>query len=212
MLEGVEYDLVREFLYNSGINLKESGVLDLFAGDGSFRSHKITREARIVDAVDRSKTKLDTYKKGMTNVVTHPEDAIEFVNKACIANTDFYKWEVILIDNPGRIFGDYCEHFDLFPQVLQLLSQNNPSALVFNVLPNANKRLGSVNKHRGIRKEFYQSSKEYLEEEFLTQFYDGYFFPREIRGRSFFPRTHSQLGGKNQYWIAAYVFEGIKDV
>jgi hypothetical protein len=73
------------------------------------------------------------------------EDLKKNLPNAAIKITDSYqeilsttdKFDIIVIDNPQSIFGDrqFCEHFDLFPDILQISAENTCVILNINFEP-----------------------------------------------------------------------------
>lgn len=46
------------------------------------------------------------------------------------------KFDLIVVDNPMSTFGGYCEHFDLFPDIFNIMKDSN--LLILNVIPEIN--------------------------------------------------------------------------
>jgi hypothetical protein len=46
------------------------------------------------------------------------------------------KFNFIVVDNPMSAFGNYCEHFDLFPDIFTVVKES--SVLILNVIPEIN--------------------------------------------------------------------------
>ncbi len=47
------------------------------------------------------------------------------------------KYDLVVVDNPMSTFGNYCEHFDLFPDIFSIMGDS--SLLILNVIPEINK-------------------------------------------------------------------------
>jgi hypothetical protein len=102
-------------------------ALDVFAGDGD-RISKLYLNNYDVTALDINKYSLDNYfDLKATKIVG---DSIKLISDF---NNEF---DLILIDNPVGLFGEYCEHFELLDNALKALKDEGE--IIFNVAINVN--------------------------------------------------------------------------
>ena len=105
-------DLVKESIFNilehslfSNINIKNSNILDLFSGTGSFGLEAISRGARFVKFVENYNNALKILEKNISNLKC--ENFCEIVKLNCFdyiknKTADEQKYDIIFLDPPFK--------------------------------------------------------------------------------------------------------------
>ncbi len=146
--------VVRELIHR-GVAMDELDALEVFAGTGSFHTMSYASKVRSLTAWEIDPTCEPALKKNLPVALVKITDS--FVEVKRTSST----FNLIVVDNPMSTFGEYCEHFDLFPDIYRLARR--PAILMIDVIPevppSGRKRYPYLfsERHLTRRRDFYQS-------------------------------------------------------
>jgi hypothetical protein len=187
-------------LEESGFLPDSISALEMFVGDGSFRTVDLINRVEMFEGWDINKHRVRKLKEKFPGISCRVGDAKELVE---VAYREGRQYDLISMDASLRCFGKagYCEHFDVLGRAVALLK--NPGALLMNV---ATKAILGERKHIKRRAEFYQESAEGVSFHWLFKKYDEFFnkCEKKIVYSSFEP--HCYIKGYN---FGLFVLEDI---
>lgn len=124
-------DKVIDVLNQKNVKITECSALEVFGGNASFHTLDyacLTKDIEVWE-IDKSLEIeiLNNVPFAKVNIVDSYKE-ISKVKK---------KYDLVVVDNPIGIYGTYCEHFDLFPDIVNIF--NDKTVLILNVIPNIRK-------------------------------------------------------------------------
>ncbi len=124
------YQKIFNCLSKRNPNLIQWNVLDLFAGDGTMSSLDLKGFVGNIELWDIEPQFETILKDRFPNSIIKIVDSYESIN-----NTN-NKYNIILVDNWPRIISGNCEHFDLFPKIIELMKDQG--ILIILTMPEIN--------------------------------------------------------------------------
>jgi hypothetical protein len=113
------------------INLKDLDALEIFGYTGEYHTKYYAPYVRTLEVWEVDPACEVQLKKNLPLAEVKITDSYDEINRTQ------KKFNLIVVDNPMSTFGNYCEHFDLFPDIFNIAMDS--SLLVLNVIPEINK-------------------------------------------------------------------------
>lgn len=111
-------DRVREALFNIIQNeIKNSIVLDCFAGSGAFCLESISRGAMKAIAIEKDKTAFEIINKNMNKLQVNNMDSINADSLLYLKNLRNIQFDFIYLDPPYKL--------DVLDEIMQIIYENN---------------------------------------------------------------------------------------
>ncbi|MEM2582663.1 MAG: hypothetical protein QXD09_07700 [Candidatus Caldarchaeum sp.] len=127
------------------VNLKSLHALELFGGRGDQTTRDYAPYVGQLEIWEIDPNCETALRKAFPNATIRITDSFEEIKKTP------KKFDLVIADAWPRVFGNYCEHFELFPNIFRILSPT--SILIFNVVPEIQKL---TTEHARRRCAFYQ--------------------------------------------------------
>lgn len=128
-----------------GVNLKSLHALELFGGRGDQTTRDYAPYLGQLEIWEIDPSCETALRKAFPNATIRITDSYKEIRKTS------QKFDLVIADAWPRVFGDHCEHFELFPDIFRILSPN--PILILNVLPEIQKL---TPEHAQKRCAFYQ--------------------------------------------------------
>jgi len=141
------YQKIFKRLQQNIIDLNTWNALDIFAGDGKQSSLDMKKYINNIELWDNNPNFESNLKERFPNSSIKIVDSYEEINKT---NN---KYNIILVDNWPRIISGNCEHFDLFPKIIELMKDTG--ILIILTMPEINNIALFSDQHIQLRKTFY---------------------------------------------------------
>jgi len=158
------------------VDPKEARCIELFARNGERYTRKIANYFENFLGIDIDDSFSEGFQKFCPNGRFIAGDAHNIL--ASNSSEIRHGFSVISIDNPLGVFGsnqEYCEHFNILNLAARLLSRRG--ALIFNVVPEPYDYENLSNQEWRIRRSaFYSSSEAKFPIQFLSHFYESFFW------------------------------------
>ncbi len=150
-------------LKQRGVDLQQLKALEVFGGTGDYSvgvCHMLDyrREVASVEAWEVRQDYGERLQRNFPWVRVEVGDAHRKV-----AETEKEKrFGLVVVDNPELPYGPYCEHFDLFPNILRIVADS--AILILNVMVETNERFSASYPHifgphhLARRRAFYRTS------------------------------------------------------
>ena len=163
-------------LENRGVNLGSMNALEVFGYFGTSHTTVYANKVSDLDVWEINPNCLFPLKENLRKAnikITNSYDELKKTTK---------KYDLVVIDNPMSIFADglYCEHFEVFPDIFKVIS--NDSVVILNVIPKHTKKSKKIWKNTlkedqlQRRKEFYNlESPENISKIQLKNYYERLF-------------------------------------
>jgi hypothetical protein len=190
--KGNEYVEIMDGLEARGFDLSEMYALDAFAREGLFRTIDYANRVKHLTAWEINENLCVKFSENFPNALVRCCDSHEAIKEK---GEDF---DMIVLDAPGRVYGAYCEHFDIIEDALKRLKRDRPVVLVLNVFNLTPRTFASYVDHVARRSEFY-GQRGSFSNEFLKKFYARYFAQRGFMLKYIVERKHLYVEGYN-YW------------
>ena len=152
---------------DNGIILK-SGI-ELFCGDGSLYTKELFNHLSEMTGIDISCEKGKKIQKECGSSFEFIQaDTLQYIKTP---HSDRY--DLISIDNPLCIYGNnYCEHFEVLPQIRNLIKKKGKSILVFDYVTEPYNADNPLNREwLARRQQFYDSLDYNIDTQFAEDFY-----------------------------------------
>jgi hypothetical protein len=117
-------------LKQKGIDLSRVRALDIFAREGDWQTAAYASKVTSLDAWEIDPKFKKGLKKNIPNARIKIVDSIKEIRK----KEHFGKYDLIVVDNPQNCYGaknEYCEHFNVIPQIAKLLDKEG--VIIFNI-------------------------------------------------------------------------------
>jgi len=188
--KGPEYAILLDMLEEMGWDLADMRALDMFAGNGSFRTVDLITRVGQFDAWDTSADKIKRLREKFPWVGWEVGPASKLAQWH--VEHDFLKYDIISLDAPIKCYGKYCEHFEVLGLATMMLKPKG--AIIMNV---ATKAIHGNTQHMQRRKEFYGRPAEDFDYQDLRAFYASYFL--DFRKRVLYDKIepHCYIDGYN---------------
>ena len=152
------------------LTLAECSAIELFARDGSWQTKHVLNSVKYSEAWEIDVRYAIDLRKNL------PKTELVFCDTISRLGDVNCNFDIIVADNPQGTFGwnkEYCEHFDILPNIGNLFEFN--SWLIFNInrKPFNYDEMADWAKRR--RKFYNKEITGVLTREFLSQFYRQYF-------------------------------------
>jgi hypothetical protein len=161
-------DKVFKKLKEKGYNSFETG-LEVFGYNGEYHTmnyQSFVKELHVWEwAADCEEALKQNLPKAKIKII----DSFKEIKETAV------KFDLVVVDNHQGIFGDdYCEHFEMLPNVFGVLKDE--AIIIFNILPNINELQkmykGSYSLHKAKRNSWYgKQDSDILSDTFLFDFY-----------------------------------------
>jgi hypothetical protein len=142
-------------LRQRGVDPTHMQALEVFGRDGEAHTKDYAAQVAALDIWEidpRYETQLRR---------NFPSATISIVDSIEELKVTTNKYDLIVVDNELGLFGQCCEHFDLFPQIMRTL--NNRSVLILNVVPNIDDEFRATfpvtDEYLARRRTFYRTSR-----------------------------------------------------
>lgn len=112
------------------IDLSQMKALEIFARDGSWQTLSYANKVSHIDAWEIDPSFQNSLKKNLPKATIKITDSIQEITK----RVNFEKYDFIVIDNGQNCYGEnrqFCEHFDVIPQIASLLKKKG--IIIFNI-------------------------------------------------------------------------------
>lgn len=117
-------------LKNKGLDLSKMKTLEIFARDGSWQTTAYAEKVKSVEAWEIDQIFKKDLRKNLPKAKIRIIDSIKEIRN----KNNFSKYDFIVVDNGQGCYGNknqYCEHFDVVPQIAKLI--NNEGVIIFNI-------------------------------------------------------------------------------
>ena len=155
-------------LRKKGLKNFETG-LEVFGYNGEYHTMNYMKDVKQLHVWEWAADCEKPLKKNLPNAIIKITDSYKEIKETLV------KFDLVVIDNHQGIFGNnYCEHFEMLPEVFRVLK--NEAVIIFNIIPEMNTlekiNRGDSTSHRRRRNEWYQSvNTDKLNERFMKNFY-----------------------------------------
>lgn len=129
-MRGKAMKKICKILNDKGVNLPEMKALEIFARDGSWQTIAYADKVKSLDAWEIDPIFKKDLKRNLPKAKIKIVDSIKEIRN----KSNFSKYGFIVVDNGQGCYGNknqYCEHFDVIPQIAKLL--NNKGIIIFNI-------------------------------------------------------------------------------
>lgn len=158
-------------LLNRNINLSKINALEVFGAKGELHTLDYYTRVRSLQVWEYNRKLEHELRKNLPDANVKITDSFKEVK--C---TD-KKYDMVVVDNSPGTYGDYCEHFNLFPQIYRVF--NNEVILILNVLPKRTEESDNYQftdcfneKHNFYRKLFYSvNNPENIDIDYMAKVY-----------------------------------------
>ena len=140
---------VLRLLHFKGVDLSSFSCLDLFAGDGTFCTDLLFQEVSKMECVEYDNETYMSLLSNLPKATSHYADSIEWIKN------NQRDHQLIHIDNPQNIYGNYCEYFDVINHVGNMFNGDTILIHNINIAPYNFNKLSDWSKKRN---EFYNIS------------------------------------------------------
>lgn len=110
-----------------GVVLKQLKALEVFGFTGAFHTAEYQRRVASLEVWEIDPTCEAALRRNLPGATVKITDSYQ----ECRASAR--NFSLIVIDNPMSTYGEHCEHFGLFPDLLRLAE--DPCVLIINVIP-----------------------------------------------------------------------------
>jgi len=143
------YQKIFRRLDNDIPDLYTWNALDIFAGDGEQSSLDMKKYISDIELWENN----PEHELSLKN--KFPNSIVKIVDSYSEIDNVKEKYNIVLVDNWPRILSGYCEHFDLFPKVVNIMK--NRSVLIILTMPKINNAKLFSKEHLKLRKFFYNT-------------------------------------------------------
>lgn len=117
-------------LRKRNVRLQDLHALEVFGGSGDFHTKDYAFQVSTLDMWEIEPKYERALKRKLPMAEVKITDSFQEIK-----NTT-RKYGLIVVDNPMSNYGDYCEHFDLFPDIFRIAMDS--AILILNVIPESN--------------------------------------------------------------------------
>ncbi|EGW36602.1 hypothetical protein [Desulfosporosinus sp. OT] len=117
-------------LQSNNINLRELNALEVFGKTGEWHTLDYGYKVKSLEVWEIDSSCKASLKRNF------PFATVKIVDSYMEVERCNKKYSLIVIDNPMSTYGDYCEHFSLFPKMVTLCDEN--AIIIINVIPKIN--------------------------------------------------------------------------
>ncbi|NFR87446.1 MULTISPECIES: hypothetical protein [unclassified Clostridium] len=179
-------EVVLNNLIDKGIELKKISALQTFGGSGKGMERFYKDKVKELDVWEIEKSFEDDLKRNLPNANIKITDSFKEIRKTK------KKYDMILIDNPMTIFGEHCEHFDMYIEAFRIMKEE--SIIILDIMPN----LKNIDK----KFEYIKESSHLLSRKLFYRCYDPLSINIEIM-----LQTYKEIANSNGYEIEWYFTE-----
>jgi hypothetical protein len=126
-MRGEAMKLTCDRLEQMGEPLGEYRALEFFARAGDWQTTVYASKVKSLSAWEIAPDYEMDLKRNLPGAEIRIEDSYKLAQEKCYQNA----FEFIVFDNPQSVFGDYCEHFEALPLLLQLMAKQG--LVIFNI-------------------------------------------------------------------------------
>lgn len=143
-------------LEKNQINIHELHALEVFGKTGEWHTVDYGYKVNSLEVWEIDSSCKSSLKRNF------PFATIKIVNSYNEIERCGKKFSLIVVDNPMSTYGDYCEHFSLFPKLFNLCDEN--AIVIANVIPKINENIKLEypylfnDKQLEKRREFYETN------------------------------------------------------
>ncbi|HID0816208.1 hypothetical protein [Clostridium botulinum] len=159
-------------IQEKNMNIGSFRVLEVFGGRGEYHTLDYCNKVRSLDVWEINGQLEADLRRNLPKANVKIADSfkeISSINK---------KYDMIVIDNSPGVYGGHCEHFDLLPQVYNVIKDE--AILILNVVPKRTKESDEYKsvqcfneEHNIFRKIFYNTSNpENISMEYMKKVYE----------------------------------------
>lgn len=114
-------------LNRKGVNLKDLDALEVFGYTGEYHTRFYAPYVHSLEVWEIDPRCEESLEKNLPTARIKITDSFEEIKRTG------KKFDLVVVDNPMSIFGDHCEHFNLFPDIFCITG--NQAVLILNVIP-----------------------------------------------------------------------------
>lgn len=129
MMKSRPIEMIISNLENRNIDLSTLNALEVFGKDGEWHTLDYAYKVKSLEMWEIDENLKSNLHKNFPFATIKIVDSFEEV-KRCKKKFNF-----IVIDNPMSTYSNYCEHFELFPDIFNLSDEN--AIFIVNVIPEA---------------------------------------------------------------------------
>lgn len=143
----------------NGRRISQFNVLDVFAGDGTNTARFYYRKVKSGTLWDIDETRVSKSQS------LYPRFQVKQTNSFVEIVGHRAKHDLIVCDNNIKVYGEYCEHFELFEHLFDVC--NDDCVILFNVFPALPEELRAkyycyfTDEHISRRRQFYNTTTPY---------------------------------------------------
>ena len=115
-------------LNRMGVDIGSFMALEFFARKGNWHTLSYSNKVKSITAWEIDSKFSNDLRKNLPNSIIRIGDSFELAKEAQYSNS----FNFIVFDNPQRIFGNYCEHFECLSLIPFLIS-NDGGVVIFNI-------------------------------------------------------------------------------
>lgn len=148
-------EIVFSKIEKKGIDLKKVNALQTFGGSGNGMERFYKDKVKQLEVWEIEKSFEEQLRKNLPRATIKITDSFKEITQT------MKKFNMILIDNPMSVFGEHCEHFDMFMESFQIMKDE--CIVVLDIIPNLEDRgiefdYLCSNEHLLARKLFYRTN------------------------------------------------------
>ena len=114
-------------LERRGVKLGELTALEAFGGNGDMHTKDYASRVASLEVWEEDPDKEHRLRRNLPMAEVKITDAFKEI--ATVAK----QYNLIVLDSPVQVYGNYCEHFEIFPKVLRVATDS--SIVIVNVIP-----------------------------------------------------------------------------
>jgi hypothetical protein len=188
------------------INLKDLDALEIFGYTGEYHTRFYAPFVRKLEVWEIDQKYKESLRRNLPLAEIKITDSFKEIKQTGM------KYGLIVVDNPMSTFGDYCEHFNLFPDIFRIVGEQ--AVLILNVIPKITLRDRENrpdlfdDKQLELRSSFYRTQQpDHISfEDMITRYKDLYFENGYILDWFFFQRRTSV------YYLVCRIFRSVNQL
>lgn len=148
-------EIVFSKIEKKGIDLKKVNALQTFGGSGNGMERFYKDKVKQLEVWEIEKSFEEQLRKNLPRATIKITDSFKEITQT------MKKFNMILIDNPMSVFGEHCEHFDMFMESFHIMKDE--CIVVLDIIPSLEDRgiefdYLCSNEHLLARKLFYRTN------------------------------------------------------
>jgi hypothetical protein len=124
--------LVLRAIKRRGIDPEQLDALEIFGFTGEYHTRSYFKKVSSLEVWEIEPEYETLLKQNLPGALIKITDSFAEI-KNCTK-----RFSMIVVDNPMSTFGQYCEHFDLFPDIFRIAAA--PAVIILNIIPSVREK------------------------------------------------------------------------